>query len=59
MKKIKITADRYVFFRKNFKIEHSFYMLYRQGFGEKNGKGIVCAKNFQKRAIGPRITQEN
>jgi hypothetical protein len=31
-------------------------MLYRQGFGEKNGKGIVCAKKFSKRAIGPRIT---
>lgn len=56
--KIKLTAtDRYVFFRKNFKIEHSFYMLYRKGFWRiKEWKGLLYAiKNFQKRVVGPRI----
>ena len=26
--------DRYMFFRKNFKIDHSIYMLWRKGFGD-------------------------
>jgi glycosyltransferase involved in cell wall biosynthesis len=26
------TADRYAFFRKNFKLQHSLYMIYRSGF---------------------------
>ncbi|WP_431243027.1 hypothetical protein ACQ9BO_25830 [Flavobacterium sp. P21] len=34
---VKISVkDRYVFFRKNFKIDHSIFMLYREGFWKWN-----------------------
>nr|WP_315223118.1 glycosyltransferase [uncultured Flavobacterium sp.] len=43
--------DRYVFFRKNFKIDHSVFMLYREGFWKwKEWSAFFYAKkNFKKR----------
>lgn len=49
--KIKISVkDRYVFFRKNFKIDHSVFMLYREGFWKwKEWNAFFYAKkNFKK-----------
>lgn len=58
---IKISEkDRYVFFRKNFKMDHSVYMLYRQGFWKwKEWNAFFYAKiNFKrslkKTVIAPR-----
>ncbi|WP_026727796.1 glycosyltransferase family 2 protein [Flavobacterium denitrificans] len=58
---IKISAkDRYVFFRKNFKIDHSIYMLYREGFWKWNewNAFFYAKKNFKqspnKPVIAPR-----
>ncbi len=49
---VKISAkDRYVFFRKNFKTEHSIYMLYRRGiwnFSEWNSMLSVKNKFTQR-----------
>lgn len=55
---IKISVkDRYVFFRINFKIEHSFFMLYRKGFWRiEEWKGLFYAiKKFKKRGGVPVI----
>lgn len=43
--------DRYVFFRKNFKIDHSIFMLYREGFWKwKEWDAFFYArKNFKER----------
>lgn len=45
--------ERYVFFRKNFKIDHSIYMLYRKGFWKpKEVRAFFYAKNnFKKRSV--------
>ncbi|HJS01102.1 MAG TPA: glycosyltransferase [Flavobacterium sp.] len=48
---INITVkDRYVFFRKNFKIEHSVFMLYRKGFWKWNewNAFLFAKKNFKQ-----------
>jgi len=40
-------TDRYMFFRKNFKIEHSFFMLYRQGLWRFNEwQGFFKARKY-------------
>ncbi|MTH17557.1 glycosyltransferase family 2 protein [Flavobacterium sp. LC2016-01] len=59
--KINITAkDRYVFFRKNFKLDHSVFMLYREGFWKwKEWNAFFYAKkNFglsvKKTVVEPR-----
>jgi len=44
--------DRYVFFRKNFKSEHSVYMLYRKGFWKiKEWKAFFYAKKNVKQTL--------
>ncbi|KAF2333106.1 glycosyltransferase family 2 protein [Flavobacterium daemonense] len=62
---INITAkDRYAFFRKNFKIDHAVFMLYRKGFWKWNELNafFYAKKNFkkdiQKEGIKPRPLQE-
>jgi glycosyltransferase involved in cell wall biosynthesis len=53
-----ITAkDRYVFFRKNFKIDHSIFMLYREGFWKwKEWNAFLYAKkNFKQSSAKPII----
>ena len=53
-----ITAkDRYIFYRKNFKIDHSFFMLYRKGFWKwQEWNALINAlKNFKKREIQEKI----
>ena len=47
--------DRYVFFRKNFKIDHSIFMLYRKGFWKwKEWNAFFYAKkNFKQTANRP------
>lgn len=53
---IKITAkDRYVFFRKNFKLDHAVFMLYREGFWKwKEWNAFFYArKNFRQSDIKP------
>lgn len=59
---INITAkDRYIFFRKNFKIDHSLFMLYRKGLWKVGEwKAFLYARNnFKQRiksaVIPPRI----
>ena len=49
------TKDRYVFYRKNFKIDHSFFMLYRKGFWKlSEWNALFYAKNkFKKRGSLP------
>ncbi len=49
--------DRYTFYRKNFKMEHSFYMLYRKGFWKyKEWKSLLYAKkHFKLRPQGVSI----
>jgi glycosyltransferase involved in cell wall biosynthesis len=49
--------DRYVFFRKNFKKEHSVFMLYREGFWKwKEWNAFFYAsKNFKKSNAKPII----
>lgn len=51
------TKDRYVFYRKNYKIDHSIFMLYRKGFWKlTEWKGLFYAKtNFQQRKPLPVI----
>lgn len=49
--KINITIkDRYVFFRKNFKIDHSIFMLYRKGLWKCDewNAFLYAAKKFKK-----------
>jgi glycosyltransferase involved in cell wall biosynthesis len=47
--------DRYVFFRKNFKIDHSIFMLYRKGFWKwKEWNAFFYAKkNFKQTTSRP------
>jgi len=47
--------DRYVFYRRNFKIEHSFFMLYRKGFWKlSEWNALFYAKRcFTKKAQAP------
>ena len=58
------TKDRYVFFRKNFKIDHSLFMIYRQGFWKiKEWNAFFYAKkNFKlspdKSIVKPRDLKE-
>ena len=41
--------DRYIFFRKNFKIEHSLFMMYRKGFWKINEwKAFLYAKQHYR-----------
>jgi glycosyltransferase involved in cell wall biosynthesis len=50
--KIEISAsDRYIFYRKNFKMAHSYYMLFRKGIWKfKEWNAFLSAKkNFKKR----------
>jgi len=49
--------DRYVFFRKNFKIDHSIFMLYRKGFWKwKEWNAFFYArKNYKKSGEKPVI----
>jgi len=51
------TKDRYVFFRKNFKLDHSVFMLYREGFWKwKEWNAFFYAKkNFKLDAKKPVI----
>lgn len=52
IEEIKISAnDRYVFYIKNFKIDHAFFMLFRKGFWKiSEWKALIYAKNnFGKR----------
>jgi GT2 family glycosyltransferase len=45
------TKDRYVFFRKNFKSDHSLFMLYREGFWKmKEWNAFLYAKNNFKQS---------
>lgn len=45
------TKDRYVFYIKNFKIEHSLYMIYRKGFWKLSEWNALfyAKKHFKKR----------
>jgi len=48
---IKITVkDRYIFFRKNFKVDHSLFMIYREGFWKINEwqAFFYARKHFRK-----------
>lgn len=47
--------DRYVFFKKNFKIDHSIYMLYRRGFWRwrELSAFFYANKHFRKRKERP------
>ena len=47
------TKDRYVFYRKNFKIDHALFMLYRKGFWKiSEWSALWYAKsNFEQRLI--------
>ncbi|MES2544065.1 MAG: glycosyltransferase [Bacteroidota bacterium] len=50
------TRDRYVFFRKNFKIDHSVFMLYRKGFSKlSEWNAFFYAKNNFKQRKYPAI----
>lgn len=52
LEKITISAkDRYVFFIKNFKLDHSLFMMYRKGFWKwKEWNAFLYAKNNFKKA---------
>ncbi|MCG2419891.1 glycosyltransferase [Aequorivita sp. F47161] len=59
---VKISVlDRYVFYRKNFKMAHSYYMLFRKGVWKlEEWKAFLKAKmNFTQRAPAPRIKPRN
>ncbi|MBJ7880566.1 glycosyltransferase family 2 protein [Gelidibacter salicanalis] len=51
------TKDRYIFYRKNFKIEHSIFMLYRKGFWKLSEWGglLYAKKNYKKRTSLPYV----
>ena len=56
--KIQISAkDRYVFYIKNFKLDHSVFMLYRKGFWKLSEWNALfyAKKNFKKRGDLPII----
>jgi len=45
-------ADRYIFFRKNFKVDHTFFMLYRKGFWcIAEWQGFFKSRKYHKRAL--------
>lgn len=58
------TKDRYVFYRKNFKIDHALFMLYRKGFWKLDEWNALfyAKKHFKKRAalavVPPRKLKE-
>lgn len=49
--------DRYIFYRKNFKMDHSYYMLFRKGFWKLNEwKSLLYAKkHFNFRPLGASV----
>jgi glycosyltransferase involved in cell wall biosynthesis len=49
------TKDRYIFFRKNFKISHSLYMIFRKGFWKFNewNSFFYANKNFKQSISKP------
>ncbi|WP_298391992.1 glycosyltransferase family 2 protein [Flavobacterium sp.] len=49
------TKDRYVFYRKNFKIDHSIFMLYRKGFWNLNewNSFFYAKNNFKQKKKFP------
>lgn len=49
------TRDRYIFFIKNFKLDHAIFMIYRQGFWKwKEWDAFFYAKrNFKKSKVRP------
>lgn len=53
--------DQYIFYRKNFKTAHSYYMLFREGLWKpKHWKAFLYAKNnFQQRKLAPKIDTRN
>jgi glycosyltransferase involved in cell wall biosynthesis len=56
VEKITISAkDRYIFYRKNFKIDHSIFMLYRKGFWKIDewNAFFYAKKHFKKRTALP------
>lgn len=55
------TKDRYIFFRKNFKTDHSMFMLYREGFWKmKEWNAFFYAKkNFKQSGEKPIIKPRN
>ena len=58
------TKDRYVFYRKNFKLDHAIFMLYRKGFWKLSEWNALffAKKHFSKRGelpvIPPRKLEE-
>ena len=58
------TKDRYVFYRKNFKLDHSLFMLYRKGFWKLSEWSALfyAKKKFKQRGklpvIAPRKLKE-
>lgn len=58
------TKDRYVFYRKNFKLDHSIFMLYRKGFWKLSEWNALfyAKKKYKQRgklpAIAPRKLNE-
>lgn len=59
IEKITISVkDRYVFFRKNFKIDHSVFMLYRKGIWNwKEWNAFFYAKNNFKKTVGKPVVK--
>lgn len=59
IEEIRISAkDRYTFFIKNFKLEHSIFMLYREGFWKwKEWEAFFYAKKNFKQTISKPIIQ--
>lgn len=52
------TKDRYIFFRKNFKIDHSIYMIFRKGFWKfREWNSFFYAKKNFKQTISKPIVQ--
>jgi glycosyltransferase involved in cell wall biosynthesis len=49
------TKDRYVFFRKNFKIDHSLYMIFREGFWKYSewNSFFYAKKKFKQTVLKP------
>mgnify|MGYP001627764168 CR=1 FL=1 len=59
---VKISVlDRYTFYRKNFKIAHSYYMLFRKGIGKlSEWKAFIKAKNnYKQRETVQKIKPRN
>ena len=49
------TKDRYIFFRKNFKIDHSLYMIFREGFWKYSewNSFFYAKKKFKQTVLKP------